>query len=357
MTPKERITASLRGEPVDRIPWSPFLAYWWEAQSRERIRGGQLKYLESVGADPILRGAGAAWRAEYKDMRQSSTVKGASRYDVIETPVGKLTMGYMYSSAGDTWFLVEHPIHTAEELKILQWIYEHIELKPSKEADDMVKAVGERGLVWPILGTEFKTCFQSLVEKWIGTVNLTYFLMDAPQKVEECLAVMRSVSDRTVDLSAECSAEGFIFWEDSSTTNISPNMFEKYAAPEIAAWGDKLHRNGKMLIHHACGHIAKLLPLMGRQPIDAIESISPPPTGDIDIADAFERIPANVALVGGIEPVFFQNCSEARLKERVEELKRAAAGRRYVLANSDSCPPAVDESKFSLVSALLRKGI
>ena len=29
MTSKERIVAALNGEPVDRIPFSPFLAYVW----------------------------------------------------------------------------------------------------------------------------------------------------------------------------------------------------------------------------------------------------------------------------------------------------------------------------------------
>ena len=29
MTPKERLMAALTGQPTDRTPWSPNLAYWW----------------------------------------------------------------------------------------------------------------------------------------------------------------------------------------------------------------------------------------------------------------------------------------------------------------------------------------
>lgn len=32
MTPKQRLLAAIQGNPIDRVPWSPFLAYWWEAQ-------------------------------------------------------------------------------------------------------------------------------------------------------------------------------------------------------------------------------------------------------------------------------------------------------------------------------------
>lgn len=354
MTPKERILAAIRGESVDRTPWSPFLAYWWEAQREQLRRPGQLSYMESVGADPLLRGFGAAWQVEFCGVERSASERAGVRRERLSTPVGALELGYRYSREGDTWFLVEHPVRRLEELKVLQWIYEHARVTPSGEADELWRAAGERGVVLPLVGVECKTCFQSLIEKWVGTENMAYFAADAPEKVEECLLTMRYASERTAELSADSAAEGFIFWEDSSTTNISPDMFARFAAPEIAAWGNALHSAGKLLVHHACGHLAGLLERMGALPIDAIESISPPPTGDIDIGDAFELLPRHVALIGGIEPVFFLNCTDAELEARVDELIKISRGRRYVLANSDSCPPGVSERKFKTVSEAVR---
>lgn len=52
MAPKERLLAAIQGKSTDRTPWSPFLAYWWEAQSENVTKQGQLAYMESVGADP-----------------------------------------------------------------------------------------------------------------------------------------------------------------------------------------------------------------------------------------------------------------------------------------------------------------
>ncbi len=355
MTPKARILAALRGQPVDRVPWSPFLAYWWEAQCAARREKGQLHYMESVGADPLLRGFCAAWQVEFRGLERSVSERDGVRRERLSTPVGALELGYRYSAAGDTWFLVDHPVRELEDLKTLQWIYERARVTPNGEADAMWRETGERGLLLPLVGVESKTCFQSLVEKWVGTERLAYFVADAPERVEECLLTMRRASERTAELSAASAAEGFIFWEDSSTTNISPNMFTRFAAPEIAAWGAALHAAGKLLVHHACGHLAGLLARMGALPIDAIESISPPPTGNIDIDGAFELLPEHVALVGGIEPVFFQNCTRPELEARVRELLAMARGRRYVLANSDSCPPGVDERKFGLVSEAVRR--
>jgi hypothetical protein len=80
----------------------------------------------------------------------------------------------------------------------------------------------------------------------------------------------------------------------------------------------------------------------------------PPPTGNIDLDEAFPMLPQRIALIGGIEPVFFKDCTVEQLKERVRELLHIAGGRRYVLANSDSCPPGVSLEKFYAVAPLLR---
>lgn len=352
MTPKERLLAALTGKPVDRLPYAPFLAYWWEEQPPARRDAGQLAFLTEIGADPLLRGFGAAWRVQFKGVEVTQCADGRRRVETWQTPVGSLHLGYQYSPMGNTWFLKDHPVSTVEDLKVLQWIYEHAHIAYDAGVDDEVRHVGEDGLLLPLVGSEMKTCFQSLVERWAGTQQLTYLLADEPEAVEECLAAMRRVSDQSAVLSAQSQAEAFIFWEDSSTTNISPGMFRSYAAPEIAAWGKVLHSAGKLLIHHACGHIRGLLPLMAQLPVDAIESISPPPTGNIDVDEAFGMLPSHIALVGGIEPVFFQDCTLAQLRERVEALAAASTGRRFVLANSDSCPPGVSEEKLRAVTGM-----
>lgn len=71
MTSKARILAALQGHPVDRMPWSPFLAYWWEAQSAQLREMGQLRFMESIGADPMLRGFGAAWQVKFNGLERS----------------------------------------------------------------------------------------------------------------------------------------------------------------------------------------------------------------------------------------------------------------------------------------------
>lgn len=356
MTPKQRILSAIRGEETDRIPWSPFLAYYWESLPEEITKKGQFNYLEEMGADPLLRGSHVPYTVRYNNCTVTESQRDGKKYVTYETPVGSLTETYTLSSVANSWFLTGHPVTEEEDFKILQYIYENISLTANeKEFEDDFRRLGERALLLPLIGVRSKTSFQALVEHWCGTEGLTYSLYDYEDTVRECLAVMDEQDMKTVEIAARTSAEAFLFYEDSSTTNISPEFFETYTAPAINRWGSYLHNHGKLLIHHACGSLRDLLPLMDRTEIDVIESISPPPTGNVDIGEAFEALSDWIGLIGGIEPTFFLNCTMPELENRVRELLAVSKDRKFVLANSDSCPPGVAYEKFTLVSELVRK--
>ncbi len=282
-------------------------------------------------------------------------VRGQEKFTRYETPVGTLQARHVYSQLGNTWFIVDHPVTTAKDFEVLTYINEHTVIEPNmaKFAEDYQR-LGDSGLYLPIIGSESKTSFQSLLEFWVGTENLVYALMDFPEVVEATLAAMQANSLKTVEISVDAEAEAFIFWEDSSTTNISPGYFARYAAPEINAWGEMIHDAHKLLIHHACGHLRALLPAMGQTNIDCVESISPPPTGDIELWEAQEILPKHIALIGGIEPTVFLQASMDQLETYVAELLARMGTQRYILANSDSCPPGVSIDKFRLVTQMVQ---
>jgi len=369
MSPKERLLASIKGEETDRVPWSPFLAYFWEDQSEEIQQRGQLEFLENIGADPLLRGVyGTDVLQLFKLKRNcchvNEIVKTNIKHIIYETPVGNLKESYKYSTDGNTWFLVEHPVKNAEDFKILTYLNEDLTIIPDNKAmkkfKEIYKKTGNRALYLPIIGTgttvgAFKSSFQAMVEHWVGTEQLVYSLYDYPEIVKEALQEMRKNSIDTVKISVQSPAEAFIFWEDTSTTNISPQYFSDYVVPEINDWGEIIHQADKFLIHHACGHLKDLISLMAKTKIDMIESISPPPTGNIEIWDAALKLPENIGLIGGIEPTVFLFSNLNELKIYVQNLLNRMRGYKFILANSDSCPPGVSLEKFKMITELIKK--
>ena len=356
LTAKTRILNAITGGEVDRLPWCPFLAYYWNYLSDDIKNIGQIEYMKSLGADPMIRGSHVLAEPIYNNCKITETIKGHAKQSIYETPVGNLIMKHTYSPQGKTWYLTTHPVAKVEDFKVLQYIYENITFKDNIKGFEQDKiALGNDGLHVPILSTQAKTAFQSLIETWCGTIDLTYAVYDYPNVVEQCLAVMQDKNSEAVNIAVESSAEAFIFWEDSSTTNLSPTFFEKYTKPEIDNWGDIIHRENRLLMHHACGHLNGLIELIGDSNIDVLESISPPPTGDIELVDARDRLPEHIAIIGGIEPVKFLTYSKTELEKYVMDIIENMKNTRFVLANSDSCPPGVEEEKFRIISNLVIK--
>ena len=356
MTVRERLLNAIKGKEVDRVPWAPFLAYYFDHLPKEVRDRGPFEYLKNMGADPLFRGCRPTYKILLNNCDKTVKSVGLNRFTTYETKVGKLVTEHTFSKTANSWFLTGHPVKSEEDFKVLQYIFENMTVEENVTGfEEFNKTIGEDGLPVTIIGVGNKTSFQSLVERWCGTVDLVYALADFPEVVEECLAVMQARDMETVKIAAKTSAEAFIFMEDSSTTNISPAFFEDYTAPEINEWGKYIHSNGKLLIHHACGHIKDLIPLMCNTEIDMIESISPPPTGNIEIADATKLMPDNIGIIGGIEPTFIKNCTLDELEKYVLKLLDVMKGKRFILANSDSCPPYVEYEKFLLVSELVRK--
>jgi uroporphyrinogen-III decarboxylase len=367
MTSRERLMAALRGQEVDRLPWSPFLAYWWEHQSKALQDAGQIAFLKEIGADALLRGFVSPFTVSDINGMNGSTLppppgvelRRSTQGDDIrvwfETPVGALTALSRGSSQGNTRFLIEHPVKRRADYQVLSNIVERMVITPAYgPVADQIAAVGEDGLSVPLISPFGKTPFQSLVEHWVGTEQLVFDLMDYPEEVEALLTIMSAKAEQAVRIAAASPAEAFITWEDSSTTNVSPALFRRYIYPDMKRWADIVHDAGKLLVHHACGHVKALLPIMAEEGVDAIESLSPPPTGNIEIWEAQAALCGEVGLVGGIEPVMFLTLGMDELRSYVETLLSRMNHRYYVLANSDSCPPGVSVEKFRMVTDLVR---
>lgn len=369
MTSKERLLASIKGEPIDRLPWAPNLAYWWEFSGEEVIKLGEVGFLKSIGADPLIRGHFACQpgKTNYDAMMLfdisydggcaiKEEIQENEKRTIYETPMGNLAFIYQYSKDADTWFLREHGVKEEEDFKILTYLKNHTILTPNYERfNHEAKELGDDGLMVPELVPDYKSAFQAMVEYWVGTEGIAYALCDYPEAVEEALEAMWRLDMKAVEINAASGAECFITWEDTSTTNISPTMYEKYIAPEINAWCEYLHQHGKLYLQHACGHLKHMLPIMASTKIDAIESISPAPTGNIEMAEARTMLPKRIALIGGIEAVNFKVLSVEELKVYAKKLIGDMKGTRYILANSDSCPPYVELEKFEMLSKLAKE--
>jgi hypothetical protein len=356
MTSKARLIAALTGQPVDRLPFSPFLAYVWEFFPPAVQQAGPLAFHHRIGADPLWRGAPCPVGYAATDAVTSTTFTQDDRQvTVISTPVGELRMASKRSEAGGTHFLVEHPLKTADDFKVQTWIEEQAVLVRTPEAVAAHFAGdGREGLSLGMLIPRMKSAYQSLVEYHVGTEELVYAQADFPDAVDTLWQTMVAKDLEAVRLAADADYDYFITWEDSSTQNYSPALYDRYIAAEITQWCALVRAQGKQYIQHACGHVRALLHPMLDAGVMAVESLSPYPTGNLSLAEARALAGPGFGIIGGIEPTQFLRLSLRDLGPYVEEVIADGQGGPFVLANSDSCPPGVTVEKFELVADIAR---
>lgn len=365
MTTKKRLLAAIRGQEVDRLPWAPNMAYWWPNASDQIVLQTEVGFLSSIGADALIRGhypmTDRVWdhlflfTEHHRKGEKREVIRQDSKEIRYELPGGTLKAEYTYSASGDTWFLTGHPVKSAEDMKLLAQWYEDMSFSPDYSRWQAAEEqTGEAALIVPLLVPNMKTSFQAMLEYWVGTEELVYALFDYEKEVTHTLEVMRQKHLESVRISAASGAPVFTSWEDTSTTNISPDYYRSYILPEIDSWCSIIHEYGGVYLQHACGTLRHLISDMGSSSIDGIESISPPPTGDIELWEAKASMRNDQVLIGGIEPTVFLSSTIEEFIPYVEQLIKRMEGSRFVLANSDSCPPGVELEKFITVSKLVR---
>lgn len=87
MRSRKRLLGALRGETIDRTPWSPFLAYYFDSLPQDIREKGQFEYLRQMGADPLLRGFHRLTRCIFEKCEIQQKTAGREQYVTYHPPL------------------------------------------------------------------------------------------------------------------------------------------------------------------------------------------------------------------------------------------------------------------------------
>ena len=124
---------------------------------------------------------------------------------------------------------------------------------------------------------------------------------------------------------------------------ISPRHYREFVLPFEARViaGFKSRCPGTPVYTHTCGAIGDRLELMAETGTDGIDTLDPPPLGDVQLADAKTRVGGRLFLKGNLDPVgvVLLGTPETVRVEATRCLDAAAAGGGYILSTACSVPP------------------
>jgi hypothetical protein len=310
--------------------------------------------LKELGADILDRDCPLPYARSYKNgVELREEYKNGVTRITYETKAGTIYETYNGRKAwGDLPFKSSSFIKKIEDYKILQYVFENSVFTPNYSwFEERDKMIGDSGIVVPQI-TEFRTSLEYLCED--NLERTTYDLADYPEIVNEFLSVLKAKNIEMCKIAAESPAEVFNIWEDSSTTLVSIAWFKEYILPEFREFTKIVNGAGKKLIHHACGHIKDLLPLIETEDVAAIESITPFCTGNVGNVTMKECAAAwkdKFVMIGGLNPIFLINCTMPELNAEIEKIMDEVGDLKYrfILANGDSMPPGVAPEKLHYI--------
>jgi hypothetical protein len=344
MTRRERHLTILRGGVPDRIPWN---CYGWivpqTAAARELVRKG-------LGLMSTRR----IYTEIHEDVTMSTDryMDGGVPHEhvTIETPVGTLTEDATIESGYGSRWVKKYFITGEQDYPAVEYFFRHTRFEPDYEPWRRAEAeVGDDGFT---VGEIMPIPLMTLMVNWMGIEGLTNGIYFHTAGFEGLMDALDRHYDRQVQLAAESPAEIIWFGDNVTGTIVSPKWFEKYVAPEYRRVMPVMRAAGKIPIAHYDGANRRLAPYLARTDLPVIEAFTPPPVGDITVAEAKAAWPDKVVCINFPAPLFLESF-ENIYRYTLNLLADGAPGGRFVLGCTEDFPMETFEKTFTAMGHAL----
>jgi hypothetical protein len=364
MTSRERLTATLRGEAVDRPAvnfyevggfdidpsdqdefnvyndpsWQPLLQLAEEQTDLIRMRSPVRPRSHKVEMLPestdVTNG-----RAEF--FKTEKYMEDRCRFKRVTLKIGSRTMTSLSrrSPEIDTVWTVEHLLKKADDLKAYlklpdEVFAEEVNVSGLIEED---KKVGERGIV--MVDTEDPICTAA------NLFSMEDFTVVALTEQKLFHRLLEKVS-RHIYARTEETAKAFPghLWriygpEYATEPYLPPYLFKEYVVRYTGPMVETIQKYGGFARIHCHGRIRAVLDYIIEMGAAAIDPIEPPPHGDVQLEYVRRKYGMELVLFGNLEIADIENMEPAEFEKVVEKTLidgTKGKGRGFVLMPSSA---------------------
>ncbi len=351
MSGRERILAAMAHEEPDRVPISPRVSAWLIATYGSSSLATQLEKLPDMDLMHIVGDGTPNYIISYPEEYNLPEVTVTQRkyeegeYQVVErtfhTPAGELSDRTKIPPSGREYGVSPNPIKTEhlvkeqEDLQALRYIL------PEVNANyDFVhrcqEQIGARGVVM--------VCVRSALDHHAGDARDMQDLMvdyyENRKFFDDLLALFHRRSLAQIRAALEGGAR-FIFgswYFNSLSAGWSPQIFEEVFVPQIRDHVELTHSYGAYYDYYDDGNLAATMEMIADTGVDVLETCTPPPVGDFDLALAKEKVGDKTTLKGYVDLLYVVKHGTPELVEQTvrEAMEIAKPGGGFIIGSSDS---------------------
>jgi len=377
MTRRERLMATLRGEPVDRPPVSFY-----------EIDGTQ----DMQDPDPFNIYSHPSWRPLIELARAKTdriVTRGMPFKNTPPNPLAALTKTETVLDANGSRFttttiragrrILTHRMRRDPDVNT-NWTLEHL-LKDVEDAQAWLDLPEQSLGGEPDVGV-IRAIERDLGDDGIAMIDTSDPLCNAADLFDMAqFTVVALTEPKLFQRLLERFAHVFLWqtaaiakalpgrlWriygpEYASPPYLPPSLFKEYVVPYDKPMVDSIHKYGGFARIHAHGRLKDVLHHIAATGCVAIDPIEPPPQGDVELAYVRERYGDKLVLFGNLEITDIENLPAPQFRKKVEQALRegtAAKGRGFVLMPS-ACPygrklSAVTLQNYEIMLECVEKG-
>jgi len=345
MSPRGRVLAALKGEPVDRIPFTIY--------SILAPKDGLWEELKAMGLTPVY--SVSVFQERWPKVKVRRIQEGDYVYTVYETPVGSVNAKYrvnLQPGTGDSW-TVEYPIKKPEDYKVVNYIYRNAVIEPIGE-ENVLKQVGQFGEDCVIFAWVDRTPIQKMLIELAGYKRLALDLYRSLELVEELYETLADRLETVCEVASKSPVE--LMWCGDNVNGIvlGPRIFEKYHLPVYRYMSKLFEKNGKTLIVHMDGKLNCLKHLIKTSGVEVVEAFTPPPMGDLPPGEARRLWGENVKIWINFPESVLLGDEEYVRRYTLNLLKEIAPGRGFLIGVTEDIAPGY-ENRLKAVADILEK--
>ncbi len=362
MTSRDQVLTILNGGQPDQVPWFGDLSYWYGYLAAENKlapahQGGEGIYQmhRDLGVGFYLQGY-FPFKQDYANVQTESATEGDLTVTTIKTPCGTLRQRWKYLKESYCGAPVEHWVKEWHDLAALRFWYENMAFEPDyQEASRRQGLIGDNGITLCYLP---KSPLMDLVALHAGIEAVTYIAMDAPDELQQTLAVMRATNDRAARIALDSPAETLMIPENLSSESVGANLFEQCGMRDYEThWNTRMKAAGKFSFVHIDGTMKGLVRQVASTGFRVLEALTPSPVGDIPMNEIHQWVDGDNIIWGGLPGVYFTDLiGDAEFDRFVISVLEVMVTRpRYVLGVADQVPPRCRYERVARVRQLVDK--
>jgi len=355
MTSRQRLLAAARRQPVDLIPLAPRVGYAAHYHCGSETPQNMLRLKKIYDYDPFITICGQdiplANPFEVFDYAPGVDVdinikdQGSKRFvaRTIHTPDGDMHEVLAVPNPGHKEYgyapepvRIEHMVKSSDDLPKVRHLIPPVNTSWANEYHGWESIAGEEALtracIYGPLGYQ-AAMVMSLEEMMINYLTNRQFVVELVDMFRQnFMAQLKAML-------AEGVRYFYSSWyAHSLSVGWSPQIFREWFLPMIKEHADLIHSYDAVVSYYDDGKMMGIVEMLLEAGVDVIETCTPPPVGDFDLAEAKKICSGKMTLMGYTDLIYvIQQGTVEDVRRTVEQACRIGGKDGcFILGTSDS---------------------